>query len=169
MHGRIKLRVDSEHETAEVGQMCGLRDAGTSDEENFTMRMRKKEAFGNSRQARTQVNQSIARINRWGTSMKIVTFHFVAASGSNFQVYFLTGPLFHQILPRENIRRRNTNIKDLPCIFGFLLIVETCPFAFFLFVVQSIRRTVCYSSPVRAFRRLLADQWKFGQHQRTLG
>ena len=61
MHGHIKLRVDCEHETAEVGQICRLRDASTSDEENFATRMRKKEAFGNCRQARTQRNHSIAR------------------------------------------------------------------------------------------------------------
>ena len=60
MHARIKLRVDSEHETAEVGQTCGLRDTGTSDEEHFATRVRKKEAFGNSRQARTQENYSVA-------------------------------------------------------------------------------------------------------------
>ena len=60
MHGRIKLCIYSEHETAEVGQTCGLRDAGTSDEENFATRMRKKEAFGNSRQARTKRDHSVA-------------------------------------------------------------------------------------------------------------
>jgi len=62
MHGRIKLRVDSEHETAEARQTCGLRDAGTSDEENFATRMCKKQAFGNGSKARTQRNDPIT----WG-------------------------------------------------------------------------------------------------------
>ena len=60
MHARIKLRVDSEHETAEVGQTCMPRDASTSDEEHFATRVRKKEAFRDSRQARTQGNYSVA-------------------------------------------------------------------------------------------------------------
>jgi len=36
-----------------------LGNAGTGDEENFAARMRKKEALGNSRQARPQENYSI--------------------------------------------------------------------------------------------------------------
>lgn len=61
MHGRIKLRVDSEHQPAEIRQTCGLRDAGPSDEENFATRMCKKEAFRNSRKTRPQGNHSITR------------------------------------------------------------------------------------------------------------
>ena len=64
MHSGIKLRVDSEHEIAEVRQTCVLGNAGTSDEKNFAARMRKKEALGNSRQARTQENHSIANSSR---------------------------------------------------------------------------------------------------------
>jgi hypothetical protein len=60
MDGRIKLPIDSEHQTAEVRQTCRLRDAGAGDEENFATRMRKKETFGDSRQAITQRNHSIA-------------------------------------------------------------------------------------------------------------
>ena len=39
MNRRIELRVDFEHELAEVGQTSWLRYACTGDEENFAARM----------------------------------------------------------------------------------------------------------------------------------
>lgn len=54
MNGRIDLCVDFEHQSTEVGQSSGLRYASTRDEEDFATRMRKKEAFRNSPQARPQ-------------------------------------------------------------------------------------------------------------------
>jgi|GEM_PF-2418521 len=60
MHGRIKLCVDSKHETAEVGQTRGFGDARTGDKENFSARVCEKQAFGNGRQASTQRNHSVA-------------------------------------------------------------------------------------------------------------
>ena len=60
IYNRFKLGIDSQHKTEEVGQACGLEDTGASNEENFATRVRKKEALGNSRQARTQWDLSIA-------------------------------------------------------------------------------------------------------------
>lgn len=59
MNSVIELCVDFEHEFAEVGQTSRVRYARTNDKEHFAMRMHKKEAFGNSRQARTQYNYSV--------------------------------------------------------------------------------------------------------------